>query len=259
MPALLLSTVLFLFSAEARAGERQIGSMQLESQTLVRQLQAIKAAPFTFHYSLTFFVDGVKTRSLDAELEMTIPGKLEVDARTGRVSATVQVKQRGKVDPAMPQSSIFRFAPDGFYTDVPEENIGLIDLLLNACFPSFLDAKDYPDAAWRDGMKKGAMIPAESFSGFSSLLGPLRLDEMDGEWAKCEARPAWEGAPPTRPLPDLLWEKIKNRSDSPTLLGKYVISIKTLLPRSADLAMDWVKPKDGQKSQVFHLKIDPVK
>ena len=255
--AIVLSAALLLSSAGARAEERPIGRLK-ETQTLVRQLQAIKAAPFTFRLGVTFFIDGVKTRSLDTELEMTIPGKIDVNA-PGKISATLQFRQRGKVDPALPQSFTFRFAPDDYYTDASEESMGLVPMLVDVFFPSFLDAKEYPDAAWRDGMKKGAMIPALGLGGFPSLLGPLRLEEVDGEWAKCEARPGWEGAAPSRPLPDGLWEMINDKSPSHGMWqGKYVISMKTLLPRSADLTMEYVKPKDDQKSQVFHLKIDPI-
>ena len=83
------------------------------------------------------------------------------------------MKQRGKADPALPQSFTFRFAPDDYYTDASEESMGLVPMLVDVFFPSFLDAKEYPDAAWRDGMKKGAMIPALGLGGFPSLLGPL--------------------------------------------------------------------------------------
>lgn len=237
-----------------------MGGGIIESKTLVRQLQALRAAPSTFRYSLTWFIDGVKRASLETELEVSVPGKFEADERTGRVSATVQMKQRGKADPALPQSFTFRFAPDVYYTDVPEEAMGVATPLFEVFFPGFLDAKEYPEAVLREGMKKGTMIPVlDVVGGFFISVGPLRLDELDGEWAKCEARPGWEGAPPSKPLPFEIWHEIKGKTDSRLWHGKYVISIKTLLPRSADLTMEYVKAKDGEKSQVFHLKLDPVK
>ncbi len=242
--------------AQLPPSEWQVSLVKFESKALVRQLESIKGVPFAVHFSMSQTFQGT-TRAAVADLDISIPGTVEADAQTGQVAATVHVKRRGLGESDMPQSFTLRFAKDGVYTNAPKESMVVVGPFIEVCFPNFLDEKKYPEATLRSNMKKGAQVVVIDEMSMISSLGTLVFDELDGEWAKFEARPAWEG--PLPPMPEWLRSEMKRPEVGPKWLGKYVISTKSLLLRSADLTMDADPSATGDNKRILHLKLAPLK
>lgn len=221
------------------------------SDFTVSQLKAIKAKASTYQFVMTQTRPGLK-QGIDVELEIAIPGKLEINAQNKLVQTAVTVKNKGKADEYFPSEFTLFFSSKGVTANVADDKSGFVEPLFEALFFDLLNAKEYPDAGFRD-FKAGDMMPVLSMSGFHSQIGPLKFVKADGGLVEFEALPDWVGRIPRLPnILDLVYPM--NRLTRP-FVGKVIFSKDTFLIQHLEVKTSPPKPGGNEEDSVITLKL----